>query len=375
VRVGLSAYLAHAGFDYRAAGVSIYATRLLTYLPRVAGEYDYVAFVGRDAPELAGVRSVVSPLPTWRPPVRIAWEQVGLPVQALASRVELLHSLVNVLPVVTTVPGIVTVHDLAFLRYPETFPRAKVLYLRAATGYSARHARHVIAVSESTRRDLIDLAGVRPETVSVVHLGVEPWFHRYPETERIAFARSAFDGRPYILYVGTLQPRKRVDILIRAFAQLRADHDIPHALALVGAKGWMFDDLFRLVRDLALEEHVRFVDYVAPEQLPLWYNCADVFAYPSVYEGFGLPVLEAMACGAPVVTSASSSLIEVVSDAGITVEPESYEALAQGVGKVIQDRVLHADLQQRGIRRAATKSWEAVARETAAVYRMVLEGR
>jgi glycosyltransferase involved in cell wall biosynthesis len=372
VRVGLDAYLAHAGPGYRAAGVSIYASRLLQHLPAVAPEHRYTAFVGRDAPEVLGMDVAVSPVNTMRPPIRIVWEQTGLPIQASRARLDLLHCMVNVAPLVRAVPAIVTVHDLSFLRYPETFPRAKALYLRLATRYSARAARHVIAVSDSTRRDLIELTSVRPERISVVHLGVDERFHRLPDEERQTFAAAVFAGRPFILYVGTLQPRKRVDLLIRAFDRLRKERDIPHALALVGARGWMFDELFRLVVDLGLANDVHFVDYVTPQQLPLWYNAADVFAYPSVYEGFGLPVLEAMACGTPVVTSASSSLIEVVGDAGVMVEPESDEALALGVCKVIEDRALHMDLQQRGLRRAAARSWETVARDTARVYDLAM---
>jgi glycosyltransferase involved in cell wall biosynthesis len=375
VRVGLVAYLAHAGSDYRAAGVSMYATRLLQHLPTVAPENTYTAFVGRDAPEIQGMHLSVSPVNTVRPPIRIGWEQTGLPLQAARAGLDLLHCMVNVSPLLYGVPVIVTVHDLSFLRFPETFPRAKAIYLRLATGYSARSARRVIAVSDSTRRDLIELAGVQPERISVVHLGVDDRFRRLPDDERAAFAATVFGGRPFILYVGTLQPRKRVDLLIRAYARLRTREAVPHALALIGARGWMFDELFQLVHDLGLENDVRFVDYVTPEQLPLWYNAADVFVYPSVYEGFGLPVLEAMACGTPVVTSASSSLIEVVGDAGVTVEPESDEALAQGVGKVLEDRALHAELQQRGLRRAAARSWETVARDTARVYDLAMSAR
>jgi glycosyltransferase involved in cell wall biosynthesis len=375
VRVGLVAYLAHAGSDYRAAGVSMYATRLLEHLPTAAPEYRYTAFVGRDAPEIQGMHLAVSPVNTVRPPIRIGWEQTGLPLQAARARLDLLHCMVNVIPLLHTVPVIVTVHDLSFLRFPETFPRAKAIYLRLATRYSARSARRVIAVSDSTRRDLIELAGVQPERISVVHLGVDDRYRRLPDDERAAFAATVFEGRPFMLYVGTLQPRKRVDLLIRAYARLRTRDAVPHALALIGARGWMFDELFQLVHDLGLENDVRFVDYVTPEQLPLWYNAADVFVYPSVYEGFGLPVLEAMACGTPVVTSASSSLIEVVGDAGVTVEPESDEALAQGVGKVLEDRALHAELQQRGLRRAAARSWETVARDTARVYDLAMSAR
>jgi glycosyltransferase involved in cell wall biosynthesis len=172
--------------------------------------------------------------------------------------------------------------------------------------------------------------------------------------------------------VGTLEPRKNIDVLIRAFAHVRRVLGVPHLLILAGARGWMYGPLFALVQDLALQEAVRFVDYVAPEELPLWYNGADLFAYPSAYEGFGLPLVEAMACGAPAVTSASSSLVEVSAGATLTVEPGSVETLQLAITRVLEDPTLAADLRRRGIERAAAFSWRSTAEQTVGVYESVL---
>jgi glycosyltransferase involved in cell wall biosynthesis len=173
--------------------------------------------------------------------------------------------------------------------------------------------------------------------------------------------------------VGTLEPRKNQDVLIRAYARLKRRLGLPHVLALVGARGWMYEPLFALARDLGLGSDVRFVDYVAPSDLPLWYNCADLFAYPSVYEGFGLPVLEAMACGAPVVTSSTSSLGEIAGDACLTVEPGSEEALEAAMARILEDASVRAPLRSAGPVRASQFSWEKTALQTAAVYRAAVE--
>jgi glycosyltransferase involved in cell wall biosynthesis len=374
MRVGLTAYLAHRGADYRSAGVSIYTEHLLTRLPRAAPENSYVAFVGPDAPPFDSVERVETRLPTYRPAVRIGWEQTGLVVEAARRHIDLLHGTVNVLPAAFRKPAVVTVHDLSFLAKPRTLPLSKALYLRYAVRLSARAARRVIAVSQSTKKDVVEAFGVDPEKIDVVYPGVDERFRPLPEVERATFRQSLTGGRPYILHVGTLQPRKNVDVLVRAFARLKTREEIPHLLLLAGARGWMYDSVFRLVSDLGLQPDVRFADYVAPADLPLWYNCADVFAYPSAFEGFGLPVLEAMACGLPVVTSASSSLLEVAGDAAITVEPGSDEALAQGVARILNQEGLRERLRGAGLLRVRGWTWDATARATAEVYRRTLEG-
>jgi glycosyltransferase involved in cell wall biosynthesis len=368
MRVGLAAYLLHGGADYRAAGVSRYAQCLAARLPLVCPQHEYILFHGADAPPVENLRSVVSPVPTVLPVIRLVWEQTGLPVQAARAHVDLLHGTVNVVPVMSGKPVVVTVHDLSFIRFRDRFPVAKAAYLRAAVALSTRRAAVVIAVSEATRRDLIELLGVPEDRVIVVPEAAAEIFRRLPREDVRSFRAGVFGGRPYILHVGTLQPRKNLDILIRAYAELRRGRGLPHVLALVGARGWMYDNLFALVRDEGLEEDVRFIDFVDPGDLPLWYNACDLFAYPSAYEGFGLPVLEAMACGVPVITSALGALEELAGDACLTISPGSQEALQLALLRVLEDTRLRADLALRGPARAAMFTWDRTARETAGVY-------
>jgi glycosyltransferase involved in cell wall biosynthesis len=373
VRVGLIAYLLHAGRDYRAAGVSTYIRELTDELSRVGSLHEFIIFTGPDAPDTRGMKRAVSPLPTQNPLVRIAWEQVALPVEALHHRLDLYHGLVNAVPLAAPVPRVVTVHDLAFLTHPERFHPAKARYLRLVVAASARAAGHLIAVSESTRRDLIEHLGVDETRVSVIYPGVHGRFRPLPQEEVTAFREGRFGGRPYLLHVGTLEPRKNIDILIRAFSHVRRDLGLPHVLAFLGARGWMYQPLFDLVDELALNDHVRFMDYVPPDDLPLWYNGADLFAFPSAYEGFGLPLIEAMACGVPTVTSASSSLQEVAGNASLIVEPGSVESLRSAIARVLESPELASGLRTRSLARAACFSWRRAALETVAVYDRVLE--
>lgn len=352
--------------------MSLYTHSLLTHLPPAGPGHEFVAFQGRDGIQVDGTRTVLSPFPTVNPLARICWEQTGLPFEAALRRVDLLHGTVNVVPFLFRGPTVVTVHDLSFLRLPEQFPPVKARYLKAAVRLSTRKATHIVAVSEHTRRDLVELLQLPEDRISVVYSGASPSFRPLSMPQREAFLRTHFGGRPIILHVGTLQPRKNIDVLIRAFAAIRRRADLPHILALVGARGWMYDDLFALVQREGLGEHVNFVDFVASDRLPLWYNSADLFAYPSAYEGFGLPVLEAMACGVPVITSASSALVELAGDAAITVPPGSQEALELALMRVLGDEALRAQMRAKGLIRASAFSWDRTASNTIAVYERAL---
>lgn len=374
MRVGVAAYLLYAGADYRSAGVSTYTRQLLLHLPGVAPQHEVIALHGANVPGLPGIQSLVSPVPTDRPLVRIAWEQLALPLVARRQRFDVLHGTVNVLPLLASAPGVITVHDLSFLRLPERLAGARVRYLKAAVAASVRKAQGVIAVSYHTSQELMELLAVPPERIQVVPSGVDARFQPMPAETVADFRREHFQGRPFILHVGTLEPRKNLDVLLRAFAAARAAGDLPHVLALVGGRGWMYQPLFALVAGLGLQQHVAFLDFVPAEELPLWYNSSDLFAYPSAYEGFGLPVLEAMACGAPVITTAGSALGELVGSAGMTVQPGSSEALEAAITRVLEDATLRDEMSRLGRMRAAEFSWERTARETVAVYEQVAKG-
>ena len=375
MHIGINAHLLSLESSYRQAGVSRYIAELVRHLAAEPGPHAYTIFT---PPAGVGplvlppsMRVVASRLPTGRPPVRIAWEQAVGPAAALARRLEVLHAPVNVAPLALPCPSVITIHDLAFLVYPRRVDAAKRRYRTLMTRLSARRAARIIAVSEHTAGDVVARLGVPRERVVVVPEAAAEHFRPEPDPAVLAAFRRANDlPERYVLFVGTLEPRKNLAGLLRAFARVAAEEPALH-LAVVGARGWLDDDIFALHRGLGLEARVRFAGYVAAEELPRWYQAATLFVYPSFYEGFGLPPLEAMACGTPVITSNVSSLPEVVGSAGVTVDPADEAALAAALLRVWRDEPLRARLRSDGLARAAEFSWARMARETRAVYESV----
>lgn len=382
-RVGIAAHLLSFAASYRQAGVSRYIAELLrAFAAGGDGAHEYTVFAGPARPPGAfaslgiapggGLRWRHSRLPTARPPVRIAWEQVAGPVAARRARLDLLHGPVNVLPLGAPCPGVVTVHDLAFLAYPAAFHPAKRRYLALLTALSLRRAARAIAVSSFTRDEIVRRLGVPAAKVAVVPNAADASFAPRPAGEVARFRAERGLPTRMILSVGTLEPRKNLVGLLQAFARVAPATDA--TLVVVGAKGWLYDELFARLDALGLAGRVRFAGRVPDGELPLWYNAAEVFVYPSRYEGFGLPPLEALACGVPVVTSDAASMPEVVGDAAILADPADPVALAAALARVLDDAGLRAALRERGPRRAAQFSWARTAAATRAVYDEVLSG-
>jgi glycosyltransferase involved in cell wall biosynthesis len=277
---------------------------------------------------------------------------------------------------------VVTVHDLGYLRYPEAHTRAQRLYLRLSTIWSARTADRVIAISGATRDDLVRLAGVPREKIAVVHHGVAPRFRpaEGPRPERI---RALVGDGPYFLYVGTIQPRKNLIRLIEAFARelqivdcrlQSTSSDLQSAicnpqLVISGKRGWLTEAIERRAAELGIGERVRFTGYVPDDDLPALLAGALAFVFPSLYEGFGMPVLEAMASGVPVLAANTTALPEVAGDAALLVNPEDTAAIAAGLARLASEPELRAELRARGLARAAGFTWDACAVATLAVLR------
>jgi glycosyltransferase involved in cell wall biosynthesis len=377
-RIAFNAQLLSYGQWYRSAGISRYLDRTLHHLaPYLEGETS-LAFVGpavpADAPSLKWLTVARTRLPTQRPLVRIAWEQLALPLALQRWQADLLHAPAYVAPLASSVRQVVTFHDLSFYRLPEAFNRTNRIYLQTFARLTARRAQRLIAVSEFTRQELRRLLGVPLERVAVVPNGVDPRFR--PETDPAVLAAfRARAGLPdrFILYLGTLEPRKNLPALLRGYARAR-QQGVREPLVIAGGRGWGDTDLARLVEQLVLTDAVRLVGFVPMSEQPLWYNAATLFAYPSRYEGFGLPPLEAMACGTAVVTSDRSSLPEVVGDAGVLVDPDDPEALAAALVRLLGDDGRRQELGRRGQARARAFTWEAAAAATARVYRATLNG-
>ncbi|HMQ30621.1 MAG TPA: glycosyltransferase family 1 protein [Chloroflexaceae bacterium] len=371
MHVAINAHLLAHTRSFRRAGVSHYIEQVLIHLGRLdrANRYSVYTTRGLDSRALGlppNFRVVPSRLPTINPRVRIPWEQLLAPLLARRVRADVFHGVLNVLPLAGTVPGVVTIHDLAFIRFPQTFRAYNRVYLDFATRLSARRAARVLAVSENTKREVVEILGVPPERVVVTPNAVREHF-RPPAPAALAAFRVA-RGLPerFVLYVGTLEPRKNLPTLLEAYAEVARRHDAP--LLVGGGKGWLYDQVFRRLEELGLREQVKFVGYIEEEELPLWYAAATVFVFPSLYEGFGMPPLEAMACGTPVVTSDSSSLPEVVGDAGLMAPPRDAAAFAAAIDRVLSDAELRHELRERGLARAKAFDWHVTAERTLAAY-------
>ncbi len=298
------------------------------------------------------------------------WTHVRLSVEMAYHPPDVLFVPAHVLPLVHPRHSVVTVHDLGHRHYPQAHTARQRWYLEWSTRYHVRVAAHIIADSHATRTDLIRLYRADPTRVTVVHLGVDERWRLVRDPARLAAVRRRYgipDG-PYLLYVGTLQPRKNLVRLIEAFARL-VGYGKWHGLCLVcaGKKGWSYERIATRARKLGIARQVLFVGFVADADLPALYSGATLFVMPSLYEGFCLPVLEAMACGTPVACSDTSSLPEVVGDAALLFPPDDPLAMTAAIARALDDEPLRAELIERGYRRARSFTWENSARKVLAV--------
>jgi len=295
----------------------------------------------------------------------------GPPMDSAFEGVTLFHATEHLLPKLTRARSVFTLHDTAYLLFPKYHLLQNRVYLTLMMPRFLARADAVIAVSENTRRDALRFYRLDPAKVHVIPEGVEPRFQ--PETDlqrRVEIKKRYNLPDRFILCVSTIEPRKNLPLLLEAYAALRPR--CPEVgLVMAGGKGWLYESFFERLRSLGLENQVTLTDYVPEADLPGLINCAEVFAYPSKFEGFGLPPLEAMACGVPVVCSNASSLPEVVGDAGILLPPDDVRGWTEALTRLLTDPTLYADLRARGLDRAGQFSWETAARRTLEVYKTV----
>lgn len=301
------------------------------------------------------------------------WEQFLLPLVLATLPLDLVHFVGFPAVLAQRKPTVITLHDLSYKMLPHL--RGDWLsrfHWRFFGDLGARRADHVITTSEHSRRDIQRLLGIPAERINVIYGAPAPIFRPLePESARaVARDKYGIEGR-YILFVGTLQPTKNLARLIEAYALARQRARIQQSLVVVGQQGWQYQDIFARISGLELQDHVIFTGFVPDEDLPALYSGADVFVLPSLYEGFGLPVVEAFACGTPVIASNVASLPEVAGDAAILVNPTNIEGLAQALERVCTDAGLRQAMRQAGLARAAQFSWRTCAEQTRQVYRQV----
>ncbi len=372
MHIGIDASRAVRG---RRTGTEHYSAHLLQYLSQATEsvQHSFSCYVnskeGQDALDLFGfalpanfaIRSI---------PFRRAWTHLRLSTEMVQHPPNVLFVPSHVVPLWHPPHSVVTIHDVGYLYYPEAHTRLSRLYLHLSTWFSTRAARRVIAISQATADDLHRHYKVPTAKLRVVHHGCDPDFRPVYDRGQQARVRDKYNlplDRPYILYVGTLQPRKNLGRLVEAYAAGLHQHRLGQPdplLVLAGKKGWMYDALFAQVKELGLEEQVLFPGYVAQEDLPTLISGAAAFALPSLYEGFGMPALEAMACGTPLIAANTSSLPEIVGDAGLLVGPNDTHAWTAALHAVMNDAALRVRLQGAGMARVVQFTWPRAAAET-----------
>lgn len=391
----------------RRTGTENYSLQLIRHLVSLDQRHRYRLYFNR--PPALGLFDPRSHVELRVIPLPRLWTHVRLSLEMLQRPPDLLFVPAHVLPLIRPRRTVVTVHDLGYRYHPEAHRLFDRLYLEWTTRWHVRAATHVLADSEATGRDLIEVYGANPARVTVVYPGCDPVFRPALKSQVAAVRRRYGISGDYVLHVGTLQPRKNLELLLAAFAALKsrgtshrsqvssyksqvtsrqsqvtgtcdlglATWDLrPETwdlrLVLAGKKGWLFEGLFRRVRELGLENQVIFPGFVPDEDLPALMTGARVLAMPSLYEGFGLPVVEAMACGTPVVCSNRSSLPEVTGEAALLVDPLDVGAWAEALEKVLWDEELRTELRERGFRQAQKFTWEEAARRTLEVFERVI---
>ncbi len=361
---------------HRRAGLGRYAESLTRALHSLApAELALFYNAERGIEPLAGLEylptsTVALGYKPWRMAVWLG-QMARIPFNRLVQGATLFHATEHLLLPLHGVPTVLTVHDLIFRHLPEHHKRLNRWYLNATLPLYCRRATHIIAVSEATRQDLMAAYAIPPEKITVTLEAADPRFK--PESPELVSAVRARYQLPetYVLYVGTIEPRKNLTRLLRAWEPLFLAREAP-PLVIVGKRGWLAEDFYTALEASPAREGVRFTGYVTDADLPALYSGARIFAFPSIYEGFGLPPLEAMACGAPVLCANTSSLPEVTGDAALTVDPGSTDAIREELQRLLSNADLRAELRERGIKRAAAFSWERAAAETYALYKQLL---
>lgn len=369
----------HIGIDAHAIGAQqggneTYIRNLITALADLDYENQYTLYfaaapaaeVWRNRYANFDARLLPPPTPLVRVPLALALELRRRPVDVLHVQ--------YTAPPFCRAPVITTIHDLAFEHLPETFTRRGKTQLRLTVRRTARHAAHILTVSEFSRQDIIQTYRLPPDKVTVTHNGCEAQFTPQPafDDEAEMIKQKFGITRDYLIAVGSVQPRKNLIRLLRAYARLRAQQPgFQLQLVIVGRHLWLYKEVLREIKQQNFAADVLVTGYASDEDLPALYRSAVALVYPSLFEGFGLPPLEAMACGTPVITSNSSSLPEVVGRAALLVNPYEEEELAQAIWKLTNDIALRAQLREAGIQQARQFTWHAAAEKTLAIYRAI----
>lgn len=355
-------------------GVGVYALNLILNLKSDHSIHYYVLVqdddISLDKCESDGITLIKINSKKYRKlGYRFFLEQFYIPYLVCKYKIDVVHSLHYSFSVMAKARKIVTVCDMIFYKYPELHIKSKVLYFRFFIWLTTLFADKVICISKSTQQDYLAHFTTSPKLTTVIELGKDKSYH--PDIDRNEVNRVlnkySIDG-DYILFIGTIEPRKNILNLIIAYARLVAE-GVCYRLVIVGKKGWHYDDIFKRVKDAGLSDMVIFTGFIEESEKPAFLAGANIFVYPSIYEGFGIPVLEALACGVPTITSNISSMPEVAGDAALLIDPTNVDELYTALRRLIDDNELRNNLRKKAINQAKKFSWQETARKTVAVYK------
>lgn len=304
---------------------------------------------------------------------RFFWSQALLPLESKIRRIDLLHTLADISPFAFGGKKLLTVQDISFLILPQTIPRSQYFYSLRFLPYAARKADRIITPSQCTKQDLLERLSLPEEKIRVIHHAVDSLFRPLEKKTSLKKIKEKYGiERRFLFCLSSLVRRKNLERLIRAHHHLREQGKIDHILIISGRKGWgFFKEIFKVVDELKAKKEVIFTGYLTEEDRILFYNGADLFIYPTLYEGFGLPILEAMGCGTPVITSNTSALPEIAGDAALFIDPYRVDDIASRIQQLLEDTGLYDELRNKGLERVKAFSWEKTARQTLEVYQEI----
>lgn len=372
MRVGINAIFLVAG---KGGGIERYLRNLIKALQKLDHENRYIIFTNKDNTGTFDLKEnfkeYFSPVSARFRPMKILWEQFLLPFQVKAAGIDVLFSPGNVSPLFVSCPSVVVIHDLIPFVRPDNFNKIELGALRLLLYLTAKMASGIITVSRSSKRGIIDRFRISSDKIFVIYLACDQTFlYSQPSVEETGKLKKQYGIKgDFILCTASTRPYKNFDRLLLAFRLLKKRHKVKHCLVIVGAPGRHHRFLLKMVADLGLNEDVIFTGFVPDKVLPTLYSAASVFVYPSLYEGFGLPILEAMACGTPVVASNAASLPEVVGDAGLIFDPYNIEEMCKKIYRILSNEEPRNELITKGKQRARNFSWEKTAKEVVNVLR------
>lgn len=376
MRIGINTLFLIPG---KVGGSEVYLRNLLCHLAKIDKQNEYILFTNKENFRTFQIsqrnfREVPCPVKASFRPARVLWEQFVLPLQIKKYNIEVLHSPGYTAPLLASCCSIVTIHDMNYFYYPEDFSKSTTFFLRLLVPLAARRSDKIITVSRNSKKDIVQILEIPESKICVIyeagssHLSV-PIAIENKVREKLK-KRYGIDKK-FILTVSVSHPHKNLDRLIEAYDILCKRYQIDCQLLIVGIKGRAQSGLVNWVKEMSLEKRIIFTGWIANEDLSLLYSEAELMVFPSLFEGFGIPVLEAMAHGTPVVSSGAASLPEVVGDAALLVDPYDVEEIAEAMYRVVTEEDVRANLIKKGRQRAGQFSWEKTARETLAVYKRV----